>query len=1077
MKIHLNYLKFKFLRFRLFLICFVFSGFLFSAFGTNFYIDNNANGSNNGTSWVNAWESFSSINWGSIQPGDIIFISGGTSSKTYNSGLTVNASGSSGSPITITKGIDSGHNGEVILQGSYSGTGVNIIDESYIKVSNLTINDWFVGVNIDGNSSDATHHITIDNCDGRMSGRFIFIQGHPDLTGSYCHDITIRNCDSYTPSSTGNQNDFVYAQYMGGLTVENCSVNIASNDASQHNDCIQTYYVDGPVTVRNNYFEHSDTKQRNSQGLFFENHEGNYYVYNNIIVMPNSLDGKIYWKSSSLNNAHTFVYSNVSYGSSGSLIKTTDPNAVIKNNILYSTGYVSSASSYMLEFNGVSGSGADVSNNLFYDPAGNMNNMNSGTNQNGVEGNPLFTNISTRDFTLQTGSPAIDAGATLESPYNVDMLGVSRPQGSAYDIGVYEKIIGGGGNNPPNQPTNPNPTNGEVNQPISLTLTWNCSDPNGDPLTYDVYFGTSSNPSLVSSNQSSASYNPGQLINSTTYYWKIVAKDNNGASTTGPIWSFSTTAASGNDPPNQPSNPNPGNGTVNQSINTTLSWSCSDPNGDPLTYDVYFGTSNNPSLTSGNQTSSSYNPGQLNNSTTYYWKIVAKDNQGGTTEGPVWSFSTLAAGGGGDVIPPELIGVQTVESDQVVLDFSEPLDSASVANPGNYLISDQIQVLNAELSTSQERITLTTDQQILNHIYTIAVNNLTDTAGNVISSQANSLFYKLLDIGSIGYIEHLINDVNASATTDTNTSPAKTLDGLVNGDPDPNSRWAAQIMPQWIQYDLGATEPVGLIAVSFYQWNAGRIYQYSIETSDDLVQWNEVVSNASSSSQEWTLNEFTNLSARYVRIVCLSNNQGDWAGVWEARIFEPNNTTAVEFTEFTAKVNENNSVTLDWTTASEQNCKQFNITRKKGNGDFVIVDSVPGHGSVTETQQYTFTDNTVNSGHYSYRLEEVDYSGHISYSNIIEIVVNNPQDYILEQNYPNPFNPTTTISYSVPKESFVSLQVYDILGNEISTLVNEKKPQGYYNIEFNAKDLPSGIYFSRIQAGSFVAIKKMILLK
>ena len=597
----------------------------------------------------------------------------------------------------------------------------------------------------------------------------------------------------------------------------------------------------------------------------------------------------------------------------------------------------------------------------------------------------------------------------------------------------------------------------EINYNTGTNPRWNIP---GD------WYPSSSSGNVVNTGADLSNYfTTDYYINTRTGTWDIGAVE------------FTSAGGGGNNPPNQPSNPNPGNGVVNQAINTTLSWSCSDPNSDPLTYDVYFGTSNNPPFASGNQTSTSYNPGQLNNSTTYYWKIVAKDNQGGVTEGPVWSFSTIAAGGGGDVIPPELIGVQTVESDQVVLDFSEPLDSASVVNPGNYLISDQIQVLNAELSTSQERITLTTDQQVLNHIYTIAVNNLTDTAGNVISSQANSLFYKLLDIGSIGYIEHLINDVNASATTDTNTSPAKTLDGLVNGDPDPNSRWAAQILPQWIQYDLGATEPVGLIAVSFYQWNAGRIYQYSIETSDDLVQWNEVVSNASSSSQEWTLNEFTNLSARYVRIVCLSNNQGDWAGVWEARIFEPNNTTAVEFTEFTAKVNENNTVILDWTTASELNCKQFNITRKKGNGDFVMVGSVPGHGSVTETQQYTFTDNTVNSGHYTYRLEEVDFSGHTSYSNIVEIEVNNPQDYKLEQNFPNPFNPTTTISYSVPKESFVSLQVYDILGNEISTLVNEKKPQGYYNIEFNAKDLPSGIYFSRIQAGSFVAVKKMILLK
>ncbi len=407
-------------------------------YATPRYVDNNANGSNNGSSWVDAWESFTDINWNNIESGDVIYISGGSSSQIYTSGLSIGTSGFSGTPVIITKGIDANHNGEVIIIGS----GISISNKSYITVSNLTINGAGTAINIDGSYSNATHDIIIDNCEGEMGGRFIHVEGYPDLTGSYCHDITIKNCDSFTPSSTGNQNDFVYAQYMGGLTVENCSVNIASNDASQHNDCIQTYYVHGPVTVRNNYFEHSDTKQRNSQGLFFENHEGNYYVYNNIIVMPNSLDGKIYWKSSDLNDAHTYIYSNTVYGLSGSLIKTTDPNAVIKNNILYSTGYQPTGSSYMVEFNEVSGSGADVSNNLFYDPAGNMNNMNSGTNQNGVEGNPLFTNLSTRDFTLQTNSPAIDKGEYLGAPYNVDRNG--NPRSNPPDIGAYEFINNNG---------------------------------------------------------------------------------------------------------------------------------------------------------------------------------------------------------------------------------------------------------------------------------------------------------------------------------------------------------------------------------------------------------------------------------------------------------------------------------------------------------------------------------------------------------------------------------------------------------------------------------------------------------
>jgi hypothetical protein len=89
----------------------------------------------------------------------------------------------------------------------------------------------------------------------------------------------------------------------------------------------------------------------------------------------------------------------------------------------------------------------------------------------------------------------------------------------------------------------------------------------------------------------------------------------------------------------------------------------------------------------------------------------------------------------------------------------------------------------------------------------------------------------------------------------------------------------------------------------------------------------------------------------------------------------------------------------------------------------------------------------------------------------------NPKTYLLSQNYPNPFNPTTTIKYQIPELSFVTIKVYDVLGNEISTLVNEEKPVGSYEVEFNATALPSGIYFYRLQAGSFVETKKMILLK
>jgi hypothetical protein len=88
-----------------------------------------------------------------------------------------------------------------------------------------------------------------------------------------------------------------------------------------------------------------------------------------------------------------------------------------------------------------------------------------------------------------------------------------------------------------------------------------------------------------------------------------------------------------------------------------------------------------------------------------------------------------------------------------------------------------------------------------------------------------------------------------------------------------------------------------------------------------------------------------------------------------------------------------------------------------------------------------------------------------------------PRTLILKQNYPNPFNPLTKINYQISEPSFVTLKVYDLLGNEVALLVNDKLPEGVYEVEFNATDLPSGIYFYQMQAGKIINIKKMALIK
>ena len=107
----------------------------------------------------------------------------------------------------------------------------------------------------------------------------------------------------------------------------------------------------------------------------------------------------------------------------------------------------------------------------------------------------------------------------------------------------------GPGNEKPGIPSNPNPEDNATDVSVTPTLSWECIDPDGDPLTYDVYFGTSSNPLLVNSGQSSTTYDPGTLNEETTYYWKIVTHDDHDNTTTGDIWEFTTTEESSGDIP------------------------------------------------------------------------------------------------------------------------------------------------------------------------------------------------------------------------------------------------------------------------------------------------------------------------------------------------------------------------------------------------------------------------------------------------------------------------------------------------------------------------------------------------
>jgi len=189
----------------------------------------------------------------------------------------------------------------------------------------------------------------------------------------------------------------------------------------------------------------------------------------------------------------------------------------------------------------------------------------------------------------------------------------------------------------------------------------------------------------------------------------------------------------------------------------------------------------------------------------------------------------------------------------------------------------------------------------------------------------------------------------------------------------------------------------------------------------------------------------------------------------------------VEFDSFTATAN-NGSVNLSWTTATEVNNSGFEVERMQYVNDFKTIGFVPGYGTTTEIKNYNFVDPKLPSGNYTYRLKQIDYNGTFTYSDEVNVEVIAPMQFKLSQNYPNPFNPSTNIEFSLVVDSKVSLRVFNVIGEEVASLLNETLTSGSHEITFDASAFNSGVYLYRLEATgsngiSFVEVKKMTLIK
>jgi photosystem II stability/assembly factor-like uncharacterized protein len=294
--------------------------------------------------------------------------------------------------------------------------------------------------------------------------------------------------------------------------------------------------------------------------------------------------------------------------------------------------------------------------------------------------------------------------------------------------------------------------------------------------------------------------------------------------------------------------------------------------------------------------------------------------------------------------------------------------------------------------------------------------------------------------------------------TDANTGTVVGSGGTILRTTDGGANWIAQTS--------GTTNE--LDGVSFTDANTGTAVGRDmsgngiiLRTTDGGTTW----ISQTSGTTNWLLDvSFTDA------------NTGWSVGEYGTILTTTNGGVPVELTSFTATTN-GKEIILNWSTATELNNQGYEIERSEDNISFNKIGFVPGFGTTTEQHNYSYSDQSAISGTNYYRLKQVDYDGSYEYSDVVEVDFRTFNSYLLEQCYPNPFNPTTTIGFGIQDKSNVIITILNAIGEEVAVVLNEEREPGYHKVEFNAVNLPSGVYFYQLKAGSFIDTKKMILIK
>jgi hypothetical protein len=401
----------------------------------SYYVDKDAFGSNIGTSWADAWTSFSDIDWSLFSPGDVLFLSGGSGSKTYNEKFEIDVNGTLENPIVITKGNSPGHDGEVVLDGQMSVKyGVYISGCEYVTVKGLTVKNYF------GSGMFRIRY----NTGVIIENNEIYITGHGGVNMHSNTSCIVRNNRMTTPDNTTAQTDGIYSQLNKNNIYENNHIVIYNQHIDPHCDGIQLY-VDNNIIIRHNYIEQVNNKPHNAQGIFATDCYGTITTYNNVVYAPNTHNALIMLWLGGQGDANLAAYNNTLVGGGwGTIHVKNAPNSIVKNNVLINylqdgwTIRISGSNNTEIDYNiHYATNSSELTcyseNSKTWDEWQSL-----GFEANGLNKNPDLKNITNHEFELSENSGAIDAGSSLSSTYEADRKGVVRPKGNGWDMGAYE---------------------------------------------------------------------------------------------------------------------------------------------------------------------------------------------------------------------------------------------------------------------------------------------------------------------------------------------------------------------------------------------------------------------------------------------------------------------------------------------------------------------------------------------------------------------------------------------------------------------------------------------------------------